>query len=58
VDFAAVARGFGLWAARVATMSELDEAVRAALASVKPALIDVAIDPAEYRAHIAPPRRR
>jgi acetolactate synthase-1/2/3 large subunit len=56
VDFAAVARGFGAWAARAATMGELDEAMRTGMTIGRPAVIDVAIDPAEYRAHVAPPR--
>jgi acetolactate synthase-1/2/3 large subunit len=55
VDFAAVARGFGAWAVRVATMTELDEALRTGMTIGRPAVIDVAIDPAEYRAHVAPP---
>jgi acetolactate synthase-1/2/3 large subunit len=49
VDFAAVAQGFGAWSQRVKTMSELDEAVRAAMTVDRPTVIDVVIDPDEYR---------
>lgn len=54
VDFAAVCRGLGAWTRRVETMEELEEAVRIALNAGRPAVIDVLIDPAEYRAHVAP----
>ena len=51
VDFAAVARGFGAWSRRVEALSEVDAAVKDALASGRPAVIDAVLDPAEYRAH-------
>jgi acetolactate synthase-1/2/3 large subunit len=50
VDFAAVAQGFGAWSRRVATMAELDAAVREGLAVTdRPVVIDASIDPTEYR---------
>jgi thiamine pyrophosphate-dependent acetolactate synthase large subunit-like protein len=48
VDFAAVAAGLGAWARRVATMEQLDVAVREALSVDRPAIIDAVVDPAEY----------
>jgi thiamine pyrophosphate-dependent acetolactate synthase large subunit-like protein len=38
----------GAWARRVATMEELDAAVREALTLDRPAVIDAVVDPAEY----------
>jgi acetolactate synthase-1/2/3 large subunit len=57
VDFAAVARGFGAWGRRVATMGAFEEAVREAFRVDGPAVVDVVIDPAEYLAHVSPPPR-
>jgi acetolactate synthase-1/2/3 large subunit len=54
VDFAAVAQGLGAWGQRVSTLDELGVAVTEALARECPSVIDVPIDPAEYRAHLAP----
>jgi thiamine pyrophosphate-dependent acetolactate synthase large subunit-like protein len=51
VDFAAVGRALGAWARRVVLMDEIDDAVREALAVDLPAVIDVLVDPTEYRAH-------
>jgi acetolactate synthase I/II/III large subunit len=50
VDFAAVAAGFGAWTRRVCTMAELESAVREGLTIDRPAVIDVLVDPTEYRA--------
>jgi acetolactate synthase-1/2/3 large subunit len=47
-DFAAVARGFGFEAERVATEQALDEALATAFASNRPWLIDALIDPDGY----------
>ncbi|HVC21546.1 MAG TPA: thiamine pyrophosphate-binding protein [Vicinamibacterales bacterium] len=57
VDFSAASRAFGAWARRVRTMAELDAAIDAAQAHDGPAVVEVLIDPAEYRAHAAAPRR-
>jgi len=54
VDFVAVAEAFGAWGARVKTMDDLDAAVRESLQVDRPVVLDVAIDPTEYRAHAAP----
>jgi thiamine pyrophosphate-dependent acetolactate synthase large subunit-like protein len=54
VDFVAVAEAFGAWGARVESMDALDDAVRTALKVDRPIVLDVAIDPTEYRAHAAP----
>jgi acetolactate synthase-1/2/3 large subunit len=54
VDFAAVAAGFGAWARRVATLGELDAAVREAQHVDRPVVIDALVDPAEYTAHTKP----
>jgi acetolactate synthase-1/2/3 large subunit len=48
VDFAAVAAGMGAWARRVETLDALPDAVREALRSERPAVIDAVVDPAEY----------
>jgi thiamine pyrophosphate-dependent acetolactate synthase large subunit-like protein len=49
-DFAAIARGCGMWAATVGDVDELDAMMRAALARRGPALLDVAVDPSSYPA--------
>jgi len=56
VDFAAVAAGLGAWSRRVRTLNELESAIDAALASKRPAVVDVIVDPTEYHAHAARPR--
>ncbi|MEW5983293.1 MAG: thiamine pyrophosphate-binding protein [Acidobacteriota bacterium] len=56
VDFAAVARAHGAWGRRVASLDDLTDAVREAIGRDCPSVIDVPIDPAEYRAHLAPAR--
>jgi acetolactate synthase-1/2/3 large subunit len=53
VDFAAVAEALGAWGRRVSSLAALERAVRDALGAGRPAVIDVAIDPAEYHAHLA-----
>jgi acetolactate synthase-1/2/3 large subunit len=47
-DFAAVARGFGFEARRVAAEAELDAALQEALASGRPWLIDALVNPDGY----------
>jgi acetolactate synthase I/II/III large subunit len=51
IDFAAAAAAFGAWSRRVTTLDELEEAVKAAQPLDVPAVIEVPIDPVEYRAH-------
>jgi len=51
VDFARVAEAFGAWARRIETMDHLAEAARSAQSIGGPAVLDVVIDPSEYRAH-------
>lgn len=50
VDFASVARGFGILAFTARDETEFAHAVREALASNGPSLIDVRADPTGYRA--------
>jgi acetolactate synthase-1/2/3 large subunit len=47
-DFAAIARGCGMWAESVADVDAFDGMMRAALARRGPALLDVAVDPSGY----------
>jgi acetolactate synthase-1/2/3 large subunit len=54
VDFAAAAEACGAWGARVESMNDLDKAVTEALRLDRPAVLDVVMDPAEYRVHAAP----
>jgi acetolactate synthase I/II/III large subunit len=54
VDFAAVGAAMGAWSRRVRTMAELDAAVREGLTIDRPVVIDVVVDPKEYRAHNSP----
>ncbi len=54
VDFRTAAEGFGAWAARIETMDELDSAIEEAQRVQRPAVLDVVIDPFEYRTHAAP----
>ena len=51
VDFAAASAALGAWARRVSTLPELDSAVEDAMRYNGPSVIEVQIDPAEYRAH-------
>jgi acetolactate synthase-1/2/3 large subunit len=51
-DFAKIAAGFGWHTTRVDKAADLQGAFKAALASDKPALIDVLINPEEYEAQI------
>ena len=53
VDFAAASAALGAWSRRVATMDDLEAAVRTGMQHDGPAVVEVLIDPAEYRAHIA-----
>ncbi|WP_227870730.1 thiamine pyrophosphate-binding protein [Orrella marina] len=45
IDFLSVAKGFGLNAVRVEKASDIQAAVREAIASGKPSLVDIAIEP-------------
>lgn len=56
VDFSAAAEAFGAWSARVETLSQLDAAVGEGLRMRRPVVLDVGIDPTEYRSHAAPLR--
>jgi acetolactate synthase I/II/III large subunit len=56
VDFAAASVGLGAWARRVETMADLDVAVREALQTDRPTVIDAVVDPAEYAAQTRAPR--
>jgi acetolactate synthase-1/2/3 large subunit len=56
VDFAAAARALGAWGRRAASLEALASAVGEAMDTDGPAVIDVPIDPSEYRSHLAPPR--
>jgi acetolactate synthase-1/2/3 large subunit len=51
VDFAAASAALGAWSRRVNTLNELVAAVKEAQALDAPAVIEVPIDPWEYRAH-------
>jgi acetolactate synthase-1/2/3 large subunit len=48
VDFAAVSRAMGAWAARVDTLESLDAAIRESRGIDRPVVIDAIVDPAEY----------
>ncbi len=54
VDFARAAEALGAWGACIETMDQLDSAVAEAARIPRPAVLDVTIDPTEYRAHAAP----
>jgi acetolactate synthase-1/2/3 large subunit len=58
VDFAAASAALGAWARRVSTLPELDSAVEGAMRYNGPSVIEVQIDPAEYRAHAGVKRER
>ena len=49
-DFAAIARGCGIWAESVGDAGDFDGMIRVALARRGPALLDVAVDPSGYPA--------
>ncbi len=51
VDFAAASAALGAWSRRVATLEELECAVKEARGLDAPAVIEVLTDPSEYRAH-------
>jgi acetolactate synthase I/II/III large subunit len=51
VDFAAASAALGAWSRRVRTMPDLEAAVKEAVRQNGPAVIEVMIDPSEYRAH-------
>lgn len=48
-NFAKLAEGFGIAAERVASQSDLERALAAAIGTRRPALIEALVDPAEYR---------
>jgi acetolactate synthase-1/2/3 large subunit len=49
IDYAGIAPGFGARGFRVTTWAEFDEAVTAGLRSDRPTVIEVPIDPTDYR---------
>ena len=54
IDFAAASAALGAWSRRATTLDELALAVREAQrVSDRPSVIDVPIDPTEYRSHIS-----
>jgi len=57
VDFAAASAALGAWSRRANTLDELTAAVKEAQRIDRPAVIEVPIDPTEYRSHIAPLRK-
>jgi acetolactate synthase I/II/III large subunit len=50
IDFAAVARGVGMNAESITSTSDFEDALRRAMASDGPTLLDVAVDPSRYPA--------
>jgi acetolactate synthase I/II/III large subunit len=52
VDFAAASAALGAWARRVGTIADLEAAVTEAVRHDGPSVVEVIIDPAEYRAHV------
>ena len=58
VDFAAASAALGAWSRRANTLDELANAVKEARRLDVPAVIEVPIDPTEYRSHIAPVKKR
>jgi acetolactate synthase-1/2/3 large subunit len=54
VDFAAICAGLGAWTRRVESMDDLRLAIAEALQVNRPVVLDLCVDPTEYRAHIAP----
>lgn len=57
VDFAAAAAALGAWSRRVQSLGELEDAFKEGLRQDRPSVIDAVIDPTEYTAHAAPPRK-
>jgi acetolactate synthase-1/2/3 large subunit len=57
IDFAAAAGAHGARGVRVTTMDDLDAAITEALRAESPVVLDVVLDPTEYRVH-ADPRSR
>ena len=55
VDFGAAASALGAWGCRVATLDELEAAINEGRSTGQPVVIDVPVDPTEYRTHAAPP---
>ena len=53
VDFAAASAALGAWSRRVRTLEELAAAVAEARRIDAPAVIEVLIDPFEYRSHVS-----
>jgi acetolactate synthase I/II/III large subunit len=53
VDFAAASAALGAWSRKAATLEELAAAVKEARLLDVPAVIEVPIDPTEYRSHVA-----
>ena len=51
VDFAAASAALGAWSRRVRTLPDLRAAVKQGMRQDRPAVVEVMIDPAEYRAH-------
>jgi acetolactate synthase I/II/III large subunit len=52
IDFAAASAALGAWSRRVRTLPDLEAAVKEGLRENGPAVVEVMIDPAEYRAHV------
>jgi acetolactate synthase-1/2/3 large subunit len=57
VDFAAASAALGAWSRRVDTMEGLEAAVKEAMRQDRPSVVEVTIDPTEYAAQAAAPRR-
>ena len=57
VDFAAASAALGAWTRRVRNISELEVSVKEAMRQDGPAVVEVLIDPTEYRAHVGIARR-
>lgn len=57
-NYELIARGYGFTYARVTNRSECDLAVQTAVASRKPALLEMMIDPSAYRSATEPQSRR
>lgn len=55
INFGAAAEAFGAWGRRVRSLDELGAAVDEGRGTGRPVVIDVPVDPAEYRMHSAPP---
>lgn len=53
VNFADASAALGAWSRRVGTLSDLERAVGEAIRHDGPAVVEVMIDPTEYRAHAA-----